>query len=420
MNYTDYINKDIQCDCGRLHSSNIREIIIKDNAIKELTAIIEKSNYKSIYIAADENTWKAAGRLTLKSIEQAARGMDKRREIKITKHIFKDNKLIADEAAIATLFVDAPSEGDLIIGIGTGTINDLCKLISKRLKIDYAIVVTAPSMDGFASAISMLTLNYIKKPVTTKQPDYIICDLRILCKAPKYMIEAGTAVILGNYVTLTDWNIAELIDNENYCHEGEKLIKKSIIETEEIIKHHIADETKDFLQNKRNIKTIMESLIMSGIAKSFIYEFNSVQKRVHWLSTYWEMLFMQEKKQTLPYGTFIAVNTVRLIKLYEKIKKEQPDFEAVKENIHFIMEEWENKISQSEVKKMFAILEENWDEAVSIIRTLPQSNYIKNLLKAIDMPYKLKHIGISKEDFKNSIKNYTKTLEKTRKMWFPI
>lgn len=374
MDYTDYINREIKCDCGRLHRSNIKEIIIKDNAIRELASIIEKNSYKSIYIAADENTWKAGGKLTLKSIEQAARGTDKRREIKITKHIFKDEKLIADEASIAKLLVHAPSEGDLVIGIGTGTINDLCKLISKRLKIDYAIVVTAPSMDGFATGISILALNHVKMLIDTKQPDYIICDLRIMCKAPKHMIGAGVAVILGNYVTLTDWSIAELSNNEAYCCEVEKLIRKSIGMAEEIIKLHIEDETSDFLQDKRNIKIFMESLIASGISKNYIYELYSVPERIHCLSMYWEMLFMNGEKQTIPYGTSIAVGTVRLIKLYEK------------------------------VKKRLAIHEENWDEAVSIISTLPQTDYIKALFKTIDMPYKLKDIGISKENLKAGIK----------------
>lgn len=389
MDYTDYINKDIKCDCGRLHRSNIKEIIIKDNAIRELAAIIEKNRYKSIYIAADENTWKAGGKLTLKSIEQAARGTDKRREIKITKHIFKDDKLIADEASIAKLLVHAPSEGDLVIGIGTGTINDLCKLISKRLKTDYVIVATAPSMDGFASGISMLILNHIKTPITTKQPDYIICDLRILCKAPKHMIAAGAAVLLGNYVTLTEWSIEELISDDTFCCEAEKIIRKSTEAAEELIKPHIGDETGGVLQNKRNIKIIMESLIMSGIAKGFVDKLNFVPETVQCLSTYLEMLFMQEGKQTLPYGSGIAVSTVKMIKLYENIKKGQADFDVAKENIHF--------------RKKPVILEENRDEAVSIISTLPHPGYIKDLLRTIEMPYKLKHIGISKSKFRDGI-----------------
>ena len=55
-------------------------------------------------------------------------------------------------------------------------------------------------------------------------------------------------------------------------------------------------------------------------------------------------------------------------------------------------------------KEKYAILEENREEAVSIISALPKADYIKDLLKALDMPYKLKHIGISKKNLKDSIK----------------
>lgn len=430
MNYTDYINKDIRCDCGRLHSCRIREIIIKDNAIKELTGIIEKNNYESIYIAADENTWKAAGKWTLKAIEQAARGTDKRREIKITKYIFKNNNLLADEASIATLLIHAPSESDLVIGIGTGTINDICKLISKKLKNDYAIVATAPSMDGFASNISMLTLNCIKTAIPTKQPDYIICDLRILCKSPRHMIASGMADIFSKSVSLTDWKLAELVNDEYYCSNVEKIIIKTIQAAETVITPHIGNETNDFLQNKKTIKAIMEALIMSGISKAFISDFKPLSLSEHNLLAYLQMKLLQDKNVTIPYGTGIAVSTVKKIKLYEKLKKRQPDFETAKESTHFDMEEWRNEIisvygkaadniieleknckknSDMNVQKRLKKLQENRDEVFSIITTLPPSDYIIDLFKTMDIPYKAKHIGISKETLKDSIK-YAKEL----------
>ena len=88
MSRTDYISSDLKHSLGMSLPCHIREIIIKDGAIKELTGIIEKNNYKSIFIAADENTWKAAGKQTLKAIEQAARDTDMRKEIQVTKYIF--------------------------------------------------------------------------------------------------------------------------------------------------------------------------------------------------------------------------------------------------------------------------------------------------------------------------------------------
>ena len=40
---------------------------------------------------------------------------------------------------------------DLLVGVGSGVINDLCKHVSNCLHIPYIIVATAPSMDGYVS-----------------------------------------------------------------------------------------------------------------------------------------------------------------------------------------------------------------------------------------------------------------------------
>ena len=403
MDYSDFINKDIKCDCGVIHSSSIREIILKDNAIKELAGIIEKNNYKSIFIVADEKTWRAAGKPVLKSIEQAARGMDERKEIKITKHIFKEDRLLADEISIAKVFVHAPLEADLIIGIGTGTINDLCKLISKKLEKDYAIVVTAPSMDGFATGKSMLTLSCLKTPIITKQPDYIICDLKILCKSPKHMIASGVSSILEKYIMLTEWNLAELTDDGHYCRAVEKIIKKSIEAAEEAIKPHTDDGTNDFLLDRDIIKTIMESLLMEGIAISYIDNINLIMETGQSILSCLEMLLLKEGQPPIPYGTGIAIITVKLIKLCEKLLYEKLLYEKKLYGKLLCKKLKKGQPDLEEAEKRLKKLEENKDEVLSIINTLPSSDYIKDFLKALEIPYKAKHIGISKQLLDDSL-----------------
>lgn len=51
---------------------------------------------------------------------------------------------------------------DLIIGIWSGVIQDLCKYVSFFAKIPYMIVATAPSMDGYASDGAAMILGGMK------------------------------------------------------------------------------------------------------------------------------------------------------------------------------------------------------------------------------------------------------------------
>ena len=430
MDFSAYINKDIKCSCGRLHRCYIKDIIIKDNAIKELERIIEENEYKSIFVVADTNTWKAAGIKTLNVIESAIRGTDERKNIKITKFIYKDEELVPDEKSVGTLLINAPDNCDFVIGVGSGTINDMCKLLSGKIRADYCIVATAPSMDGFASNVSPLIINHLKTTIETKIPDYIIGDTRILREAPKNMIAAGAGDIIGKYVCLTDWKMAHMVKEEYYCGEMEKLVRKSIEAVAGVIRPHIGEENNDFLRSKKTVEAIMEGLVLSGIAMSYVGNSRPASGSEHHLSHYWEMMFLFGGRKMVLHGTKVGIGTVKTIKLYEKLKRRKPDFNEARENIHFDKNGWEKEIkrvygqaaesvielenqckknSDKEVKERLEILDKNWDKAQEIMDTLPASDYIEDLLKAMNAPYKAKHVGVEKSVLKDSVK-YAKEL----------
>ena len=131
--------KGVHCSCGRHHVCDIKFVSIKKGAICALTDITKA--YRSILLVADENTYGVAGEKTVEALAGK----------QIRKVIFSgETVLIPDEKAIAR--VTENLEGvDLIIGIGSGVIQDLCKYVSHMSKIPYYVVATAPSMDGYAS-----------------------------------------------------------------------------------------------------------------------------------------------------------------------------------------------------------------------------------------------------------------------------
>ena len=112
---------------------------LKENIFLFMTEICK--NYKNILIVADENTFSAAGT----KVENALSGKT------VKKVIFSgETVLIPNEEAIEKVNANI-CDTDLIIGIGSGVIQDLCKYVSFFSKIPYMVVATAPSMDGYAS-----------------------------------------------------------------------------------------------------------------------------------------------------------------------------------------------------------------------------------------------------------------------------
>lgn len=210
MDWSKYLNKKIKCDCGHEHECDIRHIDIGRNVIEKLGTYILEGKYQHPCVVADVNTEKIAGNKVYNSLNKSA--------IKYDKFIFSDEDLVPDETSIGRILTQVPDNCDLIIGIGSGTINDLCRFCSHKMKYDYFIVATAPSMDGFASDVAPLTVNNLKTTYEgLGRPTVILGDIDILKDAPLRMITSGAGDIFGKYICLTDWRLSHLINNEYYC-----------------------------------------------------------------------------------------------------------------------------------------------------------------------------------------------------------
>ena len=113
--------KPFACSCGRTHSCDIRQIVICPGALEALPEPTRDCG--SILLAADQNTWPTSGPAV-----EALRGGKKTDAVIFASEGF----LVPDEAAIAALQAKVTEQTDLILGIGSGVIQDLCKYVSFR------------------------------------------------------------------------------------------------------------------------------------------------------------------------------------------------------------------------------------------------------------------------------------------------
>lgn len=163
---TDYLNKIYSCNCGKEHSTDLKEVEISEGAIAKIPSIVKKYGYKKIFLVSDCNTYKAVG----KSVQDVLI----ENNFEVVNFIFSEEEVIPNERTLGEIFAAYDRECDLIIGVGMGTINDICRFISFNLKMEYFIVGTAPSMDGFASTATPLIINNIKTTYTTHVAQVII------------------------------------------------------------------------------------------------------------------------------------------------------------------------------------------------------------------------------------------------------
>ena len=129
LNY--YLGKEIHCSCGHTHYSAVKRIDIDKGAVKRLPEHIRNFGYQKIFMVADKNTWKAAGQAAADALAAAGIAYDK--------VILDYDEVIPDEHVIGEILAAVCPGSDLILAVGSGTINDLCKLISFRMGLDYII-----------------------------------------------------------------------------------------------------------------------------------------------------------------------------------------------------------------------------------------------------------------------------------------
>ncbi|MEE0946954.1 MAG: sn-glycerol-1-phosphate dehydrogenase [Acutalibacteraceae bacterium] len=290
----------VNCSCGKVHTCDINYVYIEKGAISYLKEICEKC--KNVLIVADENTFSAAGEKTVAVL------IDK--QIKTV--IFTGrNVLVPDEDAINTV-TENLKDIDMIVGIGSGVIQDLCKYVSFESKIPYIIVATAPSMDGYASDGAAMITGGMKVTYKAGLPRAIIADTDVLCNAPIDMIKAGYGDIIGKFSALNDWKLSKCVNDEYFCDYIYNLTMEQIERTLKLASGILE-------RNEESIKTLMEALVIIGILMSFAGSSRPASGSEHHLSHFFEITGIIDNTEYFPHGIDVAHSTVITAGIREKI-----------------------------------------------------------------------------------------------------
>lgn len=121
-----------------------------------------------------------------------------------------------DEHTLA--YIHSQLEGiTSIIAVGSGTINDLCKLTSYQANIPYMVFPTAPSMNGYTSKnASILNDKGYRESHAAHLPEVIICHMPTLENAPVRLLQAGIGDSLARTTAQADWLISHHIQGTYY------------------------------------------------------------------------------------------------------------------------------------------------------------------------------------------------------------
>ena len=301
MDIKEFLKGITDCECGMTHLCPIDSVIIKKNACEDLAALTE--GYKNILLVADTNTYSVCGDKVKSAIGA---------KIADTLIYQRCGVLVPDEVAIGEMDSRVTDATDLIVGIGSGVINDLCKIVSFNHKIPYYIVATAPSMDGYASKGSALILDGMKVTLNADVPKAIIADTEVLANAPVDMIRAGYGDIIGKYSCLNDWKLSTLVNGEYMCERVWQTTYDVVERTVELA-DGINERTADA------IGALMEALVAVGILMAYVGNSRPASGSEHHLSHYFEIVGIVRGEEYLPHGIDVCCSAIETAKLREEL-----------------------------------------------------------------------------------------------------
>lgn len=404
MDFTTLLKGKTNCECGRPHTCPIKGVSIGNGAINDVVKYAE--GYNHILVVCDNNTLKTGGDTVADLLRD-----------KISKLLVYQSEgfLVPDEEAIEKMETKLQDDTDLIIGIGSGVINDLCKYVSFKNDLPYFIVATSPSMDGYASNGAALIIKNMKITYSARVPEVIIGDTAILKDAPMDMIKAGYGDIMGKFSCLNDWKLSKLINDEYLCEYVYNLTYDIVEKTKPLA-------TKLLERDEESVKTLMEALVTVGIAMAYIGTSRPASGSEHHLSHFFEITGIIDDEPYFCHGTDVAYSMLAVQKLRDEIlKMDAPEAKAFDEA------KWEEETYRVYKKAAPGIVElqkklgmiydnkidtykEKWEEIKEILKEVPSVEETVEMLENAGLPVKDFYEMYSEQKLADAVK-YAKDLK---------
>ena len=392
----DIIRSFDNCDCGKEHYTSVQDVIIESGAVNRVGEILKKNGFsKNLLLVADKDTLKAS-----EGIIESLEGFD------ITYKIY-DTIRVADMNHVRELEAMMKDRDISVLSVGTGSVNDPCRLAAANQNKKLCIFGTAPSMDGFASYSSPILNNGFKESFPAKSPEVIIGDTKILANAPSYLKSSGFGDMIAKYIGLIDWQVSALLTGEYYCPRVAQLTRDAVD-----ILMDMADRVT--VNDEYTAGKIFEALLMTGIGMSFTQNSRPASGSEHIVSHLLECVELRDNIIPNYHGEDVGVATLAMLKIYnaladrESVKgvKEELDWEDIYAYYGSMADDVRRLNTPDTITDFVnpADIEAKWQEIRDIIHGVPSYETCLEAMKKAGCKITVQDIGKDEKLFADCIK----------------
>ncbi len=195
------------------------------------------------------------------------------------------------------------SEFDLVIGVGGGKVIDTAKYAAHINNLPCVSIPTSISNDGICSPVSVLKEKQNKHvSLGATMPVALFVPLHLIGKSDEESLISGVGDLLSNLSAVEDWKLANKEKNEYIDDYAVLISENAALTVFTQIKNYILQNKSKEQFLKENLKMIIESIAMSGIAMEIAGTSRPASGAEHLMSHAIDELFGGVK----PHGVQVA------------------------------------------------------------------------------------------------------------------
>lgn len=203
------------------------------------------------------------------------------------------------------------------IAVGAGTMNDLVKMAAFRVGLDYSVVGTAPSMNGYTSAIAAILSNGVKTTQPCNAPVVAVADPAVMAAAPYRMIASGLGDLYSKPVSNADWRLSHRLLGTFHSP-----IVMEIVDAAAGILEGVAPLLPS--RDEEAVGKLTGAIMLSGLAMQAAGTSGPASGGEHLISHYVDMTSIAYDLPHDFHGCQVAVGTLTTSTLYEEVRALDP------------------------------------------------------------------------------------------------
>lgn len=277
-------------------------------------------------VAADENTWEAAGAAVARVLDAAGQPWQRFEVVAQPGEpvpVCDDGLIAAYQAAMRDCGATAG------LAVGSGTINDIVKMAAHLEQKPMGVVCTAPSMNGYTSGIAAVLSDGVKTTNPCTAPRVVIADLDVMAEAPYRMLCSGLGDLMSKPVSNSDWALSARLNGTPHSAEA-----MAIIEAGAALLDGVAEAMPG--RDREAVGRLTASLMLSGIAMSVAGSSSPASGGEHLISHYIDMTGYAHDLPHDLHGCQVGVGTLTTALIYERLRALDPadiDIEATADRL---------------------------------------------------------------------------------------